>query len=461
MASVYARGAKLCIRVKEGGRWVSKPTKFIVGQEAEAQRYANAAQKKIDARAETGAEPEADTVRVYALGAWIEARREAGHDWVHDRGRLVKHVLPVIGAMKLADVRAVHIADLVRRLRFKSEPKLAPRTVRNIYTVVAAMFRDATIGGRVEITPCVLAVAQLGSIVDKDPEWRTGAQFTRAEAEAMIGDARVPFDRQIVYAFGLLAGLRCGEAAALRWRHYDPTATPLGKLLVAMSYSTSRSETKRTKTETTKTIPVHATLAAMLEEWHRVGWAAMMGRTPGPDDLIVPLPPETAARRKSRAGMEPFRGWDYTGRRWREADLPALGGWRHRSVYDTRATFITLAVEDGADDEVLADRVTHTKPKRSAFDGYDRGPHWLETCAEISKLRIERRVTPPVTAAEVLGSSSLRGSGGGYRTPDDGHVDPHGSPVSDDDSQVRRTSCDLSLSLLVTSSCYRRNGGGE
>lgn len=31
---------------------------------------------------------------------------------------------------------------------------------------------------------------------------------------------------------------RPGEAAALRWRHYDPTIRPLGKLLAAESYNT-------------------------------------------------------------------------------------------------------------------------------------------------------------------------------------------------------------------------------
>ncbi|HWU90324.1 MAG TPA: hypothetical protein VN253_23830 [Kofleriaceae bacterium] len=37
----------------------------------------------------------------------------------------------------------------------------------------------------------------------------------------------------------LLAGVRTGEAAALRWRHYDPTKQPLGELLVAFSSADS------------------------------------------------------------------------------------------------------------------------------------------------------------------------------------------------------------------------------
>ena len=55
-----------------------------------------------------------------------------------------------------------------------------------------------------------------------------------------------------------------------------------------------------------------------------------------------------------------------------------------------RATFITLAIDDGADPEVLETRVTHTRKSRSAFDGYNRGLQWERTCAEISKLRITR-----------------------------------------------------------------------
>ena len=68
--------------------------------------------------------------------------------------------------------------------------------------------------------------------------------------------AQIPPDRQMAYAIELLAGVRPGEASALRWRHYDPTMRPLGKLLVAKSYSTRVGE-KTTKTDAVKHVPVH------------------------------------------------------------------------------------------------------------------------------------------------------------------------------------------------------------
>ncbi|HEY5923137.1 MAG TPA: hypothetical protein VIV11_15765 [Kofleriaceae bacterium] len=289
--------------------------------------------------------------------------------------------------MAIANVRPQQIAELVRRWRFTT--KLAQRTVYNVYSVIAALFRDAAIEGLIDQTPCILTKTQLGPLVDSDPEWRDGSLFTRDEAEIMISDDRVPFDRRIYYAFGLLAGLRPGEIAALRIRHYEPTIEPLGRLTVALAHNTRKGTTKGTKTGATRRVPVHPTLAAMLAEWMLHGWAEMMGRSPEPDDLLLPLPPKATSRRRTRSG-EPIRTGDYAGKRWREEDLVMLG-WRERELYATKSTFITLAIEDGADEDVIRERVTHAKPRRNAFDGYDRADHWKRTCGEVAKLRITRR----------------------------------------------------------------------
>ena len=365
--------------VKTPGKWGDAPTGET--DRDRAVRYALEAQKAIDKRNGIKS-PNALTLREW-VKLWLTKRQEAGHEWRKDRGRLSNHVLTVLGSLDLTEITTAMVVDLVHDLRFKK--KLANRTTRNIYSVLAAVFRDARMAGKINQTPCILGDEQLGPVIDKDPEWRAGALFTRKEVEAMIGDARIPRDRQLVYAFGLLAGLRPGEGAGLRWRHYDVTKQPLGCLTVAKAYSTTRSEEKGTKTNAVKYVPVHPVLAEMLVEW-RHGWETMHGRKPEPDDLIVPLPPDV--KRTKRTG-DRFRGWDYTGRRWREIDLAMLG-WRHRSVYDTRATFITLVLEDGADRDIIRSRITHTPAKRDAFDGYDRGARWVGTCREVAKLKIRR-----------------------------------------------------------------------
>jgi integrase len=401
MPSLYWKRGKWYCRVKgdkTAGRWSDVSTGEI--DRAKAEEFATAAQKAIDKRRGIRS-PNSKTLTEW-VDVWLERREEAGHDWKKDRGRLHKHVLPVLGGLDLPDVTTAAVADLVHVLRFRT--KLANRTARNIYMVLAAVMRDARIAGLIQQTPCVLTEVQLGSVIDKDPEWRASALFTRDELQKLISDTRIPRDRQLVYALGLLAGLRIGEGAALRWRNWDATRATLGCLSIARSYSTSRSLAKGTKTEAVRSVPVHPVLAEMLTEWRASGWAAMMKRDPEPDDLIVPLPPDVV--RTKRKG-ERYRGWDYTGRRWRDLDLKALG-WRSRSVYDTRATFITLALEDGADPDILEQRVTHTKRGRSAFGGYDRGERWAETCREVAKLQVRRLAAVVLPPGNPRRETSLR-----------------------------------------------------
>ncbi len=446
MASIYLKRGKYWARIKGDkvpGKWSSTPTGET--DEAKALEFARDAQKAIDGRAVV---VNRATFRAW-IAEWLKKREESDHDWKKDRGRLNNHVMPVIGDVELTDITPKRLADLIHDLRFKT--KLANRTVRNVYSVIAAAMRDAALDGRIKQTPCTLTDAQLGDVVDKDPEWRQGAVFDRDEAEHLISDQRIPLDRRVVYAFGLLAGLRIGEGAALRWRNYDPARQPLGMLTVALSYATHKGKTKRTKTLSVRHVPVHPALAELLEMWRAV-YLEVMGVEPESDALIVPLPPEVKLIKRTG---DRFRGWDYTGRRWREIDLPTLG-WRARSVYDTKSTYITLSIEDGANPDVIRDRVTHTKARNDAFSGYDRGPHWIETCQEVAKLRIRllaTRLLPPGSADVPANSSDtlaeIVGSEGGLRIL---NPDRSRSPVLQQPTESTgaiRSSCDTALQEMA------------
>lgn len=91
--------------------------------------------------------------------------------------------------------------------------------------------------------------------------------------------------------------------------------------------------------------PTDAESIAMLQEW--LGYLL----TPDTRRRVGHVPRREACRLDS-------------GKRWREEDLPALG-WRLRRHYDMRATFITLALDDGADPHMIETRVTHTKKSRT------------------------------------------------------------------------------------------------
>jgi integrase len=262
---------------------------------------------------------------------------------------------------------------------------LAPRTVRNVYYLVRAMFRDAEVAELIPLgqNPCILTKRQLGKLRDKAPGWRHGAVFTRAELEALISDERIPEDHRVWNALLGLGMLRTGEAAGLRLRHLTFDEQPLGRMLVMTSYDDGT-----TKTETERWMPIHPTLKGVLAEWLMGGWQRLFERRPGPDDLLCPVTPEDRLGRKKAVGAMRDRHYAWKRFQW---DLRQLG-FRHRRAHDLRRTGISLARGDGALEGILK-WGTHA-PGRDVMSLYT-SVEWEKLCAEVAKLRIGRRQSAP------------------------------------------------------------------
>jgi integrase len=67
-----------------------------------------------------------------------------------------------------------------------------------------------------------------------------------------MAPARWEHNPRLHHAWWPIAALRHGEAAGLRWKHYDPNTPSLGRLVVATSYDKGHTKTKRTRY-----MPVH------------------------------------------------------------------------------------------------------------------------------------------------------------------------------------------------------------
>jgi len=392
MASLYKRGSRLWCRVRdEAGKWISRATPFNVGDECKARRYASAAQRKLDARRE-GGEP-AGPLTVTAYGEqWLDEREARGvRSIAADRGRLRNHVFPHIGALLLPEVKSRHVRDLVRAMRQAGE--LAPRSILNVYGLVNTMFRDALVDELIESNPCVLHRGELPPKVDKDPEWRTSATYTAREVEQLISDARIPVERRVQYALKAISGLRHGEVAGVRWRHYDPTLEPLGRLVIATSYDTGR-----TKTEVTRRVPVHPTLGKILAAWKLSHWERIYGRAPTPDDLIVPT--------RNMTPIAPKEANDAFKRDLDELGLRVSAGeHRDRGGHDLRSWFITTCQEHGAHRDLLR-VVTHTA-KSDVVSGYTRAT-WGALCTEVAKLRVSTLDGEILSLATGFATAELR-----------------------------------------------------
>ena len=400
MAYVYKRGNKWWCRIKQAGKWIGKPTPYRVDDpngKRYAKRVADKAQDLVDragGRDATGdqAVPSgALTVERWAK-TFITKRRETHEadphqyrDWKTDEGRLNNHVIPRIGHLRLEAVRPRDLAEFVHDLRTKSKPKLAPHTIRNVYGIVAAMFRDAAVAGHIDATPCILDKTELGMDRYVDEDAQAECRYSRDQLESLISDPRIEEHGRMFVALGGLAGLRLGEIAGLRVSDLDTTARPLWRLKVATTY-----DGRATKTLKTRMVPVHPTLQRLLESWFRFGFARTFGRAPTPSDPIVPRAP----RKWSRAGSAGRPHTEKTGGDLMDRCLAAIGLPKPaKKTHALRSTFISLAIEDGASDYQL-ERVTHTTKSKSgrAFDLYNR-PAWEALCSEVSKLRVTVRVT--------------------------------------------------------------------
>jgi integrase len=379
--SIIRQGQRLKLAIKRNGKWVQVKTPFRVGQEEQARALLKRTRELLLAGVAAGVSP-AGNVSEYALGVWMDGRRARVASWADDLSRLNTHILPAIGALPLAEVRPRHIAAMIAQVR---EGDAASRTVRNIYAVARALFRDAMIAGLCDSQPCILTHHQLGKIRDAHHEWRAQAKFSADELRTLISDARVPQDRRVLYALMGLGCMRPGEAASLRWRHLVP-ASPLSRLVIANS-----NETQTTKTGVERAMPVHPALAKVLAEWKLSGWAREFERAPKPDDLIVPYTRPT--NRGPRVKFGAMRSDHHTYKRML-ADLRALG-WRARRVYDLRRTGITLYREAGADKDRLR-RCTHGG-KGDVMEQYTSF-EWVTLCGEVRLLSFLMRA--PKKAAE-------------------------------------------------------------
>lgn len=368
----------LHLKVKDlAGKWVERSTGLT--DSPSNRRIAEARLVKVRAALlQGGYERDLDegiTVRAFAT-RWLDDREEQGlADCENDRTRLDLHAFPVFGAMPIADVRPRHLDEMVRLLRKKDR---APRTTRNVYYLVRAMFRDAEIAELIPLgqNPCILTKRQLGKLRDKKPGWRHTAVFTRGELEALISDERLPQDHRVWNALLGLAMLRTGEAAGLRLRHLSFDEKPLGRMLVMTSYDDGE-----TKTETERWMPIHPTLRVLLAEWLLSGWRRVFGQRPTPDDLVCPVTPEARLGRKKPIGA--MRDRHYAWKRF-QADLKQLG-LRPRRAHDLRRTGISLARGDGALEGILR-WGTHA-PGRDVMSLYT-SVEWEKLCIEVAKLKI-------------------------------------------------------------------------
>lgn len=390
---VYQRGQWLWIRWTDAqGLRRYRNSKFKVGEESKAAATLEIIKRRMQAERDMLASGgSGDVPPPSSRGLTIEAywtmrlkRRQRDPATAAAAKANVWHgrdyILPLVGHYLLAEFRPRHahafVVELKAMKREDGEPALAPRTLHTVWHALRGMFRSAVVDELLAANPCVLERGHLPKKKDRDPNWRRTAVFGREEVELLISHDSIPLQRRVLYALLFLAGLRPGEASALRWSAYDTSWEPLGLLDIQRAYDTDGRMEKETKTEQQRLVPVHPTLASVLARWRLAGWAAHLGRTPKPEDLVVPNQQNTY---QSGNGMR-NRAMD---------DLKALG-WRKRRFYDTRRTFISRCQADTIPKDIYRWWTHGPPPGHDAVDLY-ASVDWPAHCREMLKLKISLR----------------------------------------------------------------------
>jgi len=122
------------------------------------------------------------------------------------------YIKPTMGHMRLGDVRRRDVQDFIDELR---RAGLSASSVHNKLDVLRVLFKLAIDRDYVQDTPCTHL--RLPAVRSKRPRIASPE-----EARKLI--EALPADQRALWAALFFAGLRIGEARALRWRDVDFTA---------------------------------------------------------------------------------------------------------------------------------------------------------------------------------------------------------------------------------------------
>jgi integrase len=203
-------------------------------------------------------------------GEWLETRSKFTRR--ADEQRLRDHLLPLLGSLRLCDLRSHDVSAALREIQAKKN--LSLQTAQNAYAVLHDLLGDALRKGLIEEDPRVLPADIWPSTAEK-----TLPTFSEAELSALTSDPRLEPDQRIWNSIAFYTGLKDVEVAQLR---FDSWASRIAE-------------------------PILPALAQTLEQWRQTGFEAVYGRPPSPEDWIVPRRSDVTAPHTAGSAYKAFR----------------------------------------------------------------------------------------------------------------------------------------------------------
>jgi integrase len=244
------------------------PTKVFARKvDAEAHERALLARRDTGGFAPTPAQR--DTTLIEFWSRWSkECRDKVSEGWKMSQDQMFRdHVVPMLGQMKLAEVRST---DIGRTLSWVREKGLAAQTVCHVYTLLHKMFEDAT--GYYELIPQnPVQKRHRPKVIQRERDF-----LSVEESWRLLDHSRPHWAGPAVWVSGLSA-LRAGEVQGLRVKALD---FERDRILIQASYNKkTRKMQEHPKQGDWGSVPMIPELKAYLLE-------VTLGK--GPDDFVCP-----------------------------------------------------------------------------------------------------------------------------------------------------------------------------
>jgi integrase len=295
-------------------------------------------------------ENEGEVVADYAK-RWLADREARGIATVgHDRGRLGRHVLPLIGHMSVRtfDRDAVErvVEDLDRKIMLDDgdERHLSWKTASNVWVLVSKMCSDMADAKRRD-----LRVREDNPAARVHPpergEHRAKQYLYPSEFSRLVECKSIEVAFRALYAVAVYTYARSNELAALTW---DDVDLEHGVIHITKSVDRETRKVKSTKTGTTRRIPVEPELAPLLRHLH----AARKQAGGRHANRVLWMPDHEDRAILLRQHLQTAGVW--------RAELFASDAQRkHITFHDLRATGITWCAVRGDDPLRIKQRAGH------------------------------------------------------------------------------------------------------
>lgn len=238
-------------------------------------------------------------------------------------------------------------AVVVAWLRLEASRDRAPKTMRKALWLLRKVLDRCVLAGALKRNPARdLPTDVVPRNRVRDPGRSAVEVLAPSEVRAVL-EADLPENFRALLALLVLAGLRFGEGAEVRWGDFA-LREPRAQLTISRQWHTKDRAVRETKADSVRRVPVHPALERALARayaWHE----RTFRRAPSPSDLVAPW---------IDVEHRVLHWREQTALAWWHRGAAALGLRRTR-LHGLRHTFISTLINAGARENVVF-ALTHT-----------------------------------------------------------------------------------------------------